>query len=172
MTPYKTIISATMLIATLAGCAKSYSNKELRDIFSERGLETGERNEGVVIFLPGVFFEVDKADLTQPAQLKVGEIATVINDPRVAERKLLLEGHTDSTGTEEYNMELSLQRAETVRQGLIAGKVSTERMSTRGFGEQYPIAENTNPDGSPNPEGQAKNRRVEIVVKNTDTKVQ
>lgn len=167
MTTYKTLISATMLVLALVGCASTYSNKQLRDIFNERGLETAERDGGVVIFLPGVFFEVDKADLTPSAQAKLGEIASVINDPRVIKRTMLVEGHTDSTGSDEYNMELSLHRAETVRQGLLAGKVSSERMTTRGFGEKYPLAENTMPDGRPNPEGQAKNRRVEIVVKNT-----
>lgn len=167
MTTYKLLISVSLLALTLAGCATTYSNKQLRDIFNERGLETAERDEGVVIFLPGVFFEVDKSDLTPAAQAKLGEIASVINDPRVIQRTMLVEGHTDSTGSEDYNMALSLHRAETVRQGLITGKVSSERITTRGFGEKYPLAENTKPDGSPNPEGQAKNRRVEIVVKNT-----
>lgn len=164
----KKIIVTTALVAffMLSGCTTPYTNKELLDIFNAKGLDTLARDNSIVVFLPGVFFDVGKADLTQLAQFKLGEIASVVNDPRVTERVLLLEGHTDSTGSDEDNSDLSHRRATSVYQSLIAGKVNAKRMSVRGFGEKYPIADNTKPDGSPNPEGQAKNRRVEIVVKN------
>lgn len=169
MSLYQKIIAAT-LVTALSGCASPYTNKELLGIFSARGLVAEENDKGVVVFLPGVFFEVGKTDLIAPAQLKVKEIATVVNDPRVVERNLLLEGHTDSTGSDEDNLNLSNRRAESVHQGLMTGKVDPKRMTTRGFGEKYPISENTKPDGSPNPDGQAKNRRVEVIIKNPETK--
>ena len=164
----KTAILATFLIAAASGCTTPYTNKELQNIFNAKGLETVEREQGLVVFLPGVFFEFNKADLSQPARMKVSEIASIANDPHVVERKLLIEGHTDSSGSYEYNLELSNRRAETVHQALLAGKVADSRMSTRGYGEKYPIADNLKADGSPNPVGQAKNRRVEVVVKNPE----
>jgi outer membrane protein OmpA-like peptidoglycan-associated protein len=159
----KIFMAATVLII-LAGCTTPYTNKELLGIFKAKGLETQERDQGIVVFLPGIFFEVGKAGLIPPARLKVNEIASVVNDPRVVNRNLLLEGHTDSTGSDEDNLDLSNRRAESVHQGMLAGKVAANRMSTRGFGEKYPVADNTTPNG------QAKNRRVEVVVKNPDTK--
>jgi outer membrane protein OmpA-like peptidoglycan-associated protein len=154
-----------LFLITLVGCANTYSNKDLLEIFRSRGLETSEKADGVVVFLPGVFFEFDKAELTAAAQAKLAEVATVLNDPRVIDREIRLEGHTDTAGSEEYNLNLSLKRAEAVQAILLASNVKSERMSTKGYGEKYPIAEDTNADGSPNQEGQAKNRRVEIIVK-------
>lgn len=170
MNIHKLILIAAILITALSGCATPYTNKDLRDIFTARGLETKEREEGLVVFLPGVFFESDKAELTPAAQTKLSEIAAVLNDPLVVTRNLVLEGHTDSSGEEQYNLDLSVRRAEAVYNGLVAGKVDTKRMVTKGYGEKYPIAENAKPDGSPNPEGQAKNRRVEVLIKNLEAK--
>ena len=170
MNTYKKIIFVSLFSALLVGCASSYTNKQLQDVFNQRGLVTEETDQGVVVFVPGVFFEFDKADLTYCAQLKIGEIALIVNDPRVNQRNLLVEGHTDASGSEEYNQDLSYKRAKTVEQSLVNGKVSPERIMARGFGEKYPVAQNTNPDGTDNPGGRAKNRRVEIVVKNPDAK--
>jgi len=168
MQNYKKIIFIAALILLIPGCATSYSNKELQNMFIAKGFDTKETDRGVVVFLPGVFFEYDKSDLTPDAQAKVAEIATLTNDPGVVDRFLLIEGHTDSTGSDEYNLDLSNRRAKSVEQNLSNGKVNPARMSTRGYGEKYPVAENTKPDGSPNPDGQAKNRRVEVVIKNPE----
>jgi outer membrane protein OmpA-like peptidoglycan-associated protein len=167
---FKKIIFVAIFSIVFTGCATTYSNKELQNVFNQRGLETEETDQGVVVFVPGVFFEFDKADLTYCAQLKIGEIALIVNDSRVKQRNLLVEGHTDASGSEEYNQDLSYKRAKTVEQSLVNGKVAPERIMARGFGEKYPVAQNTNPDGTDNPEGRAKNRRVEIVVKNPDVK--
>lgn len=166
----KIIFSTLLLISILTGCTKTYNNQKLISIFNDRGLETEDTELGVVVFIPGVYFKFNKADLTPLARLKVKDIAAVVNDPHVIERKLLLEGHTDSSGSYDYNLNLSSLRAEAVKEGLIAEKVSAGRMTVRGYGEKYPVAENKKPDGSWNAEGQAKNRRVEIVVKNSETK--
>ena len=165
---HKMIIPAIAFVATLSGCASSYSNKELSGMFQAKGLEAKESERGVVVFLPGVFFEYDKADLTPLAKLSVTDIATITNDSGVLERNLLIEGHTDSNGSDDYNQKLSEHRAESVQNGLIAAKVDPARMSARGFGEKYPIAQDFNADGSVNFKGQAKNRRVEVVLKNPE----
>lgn len=137
-------------------------------MFKAKGLDSEETERGVVVFLPGVFFEYDKSDLTSVAQLKVKDIASVVNDPGVTERNMLIEGHTDSNGADDYNQKLSERRADTVQQSLIKWHVGPGRLSARGFGEKYPIARDFNADGSPNLPGQAKNRRVEVVVKNPE----
>ena len=77
-----------------------------------------------------------------------------------------IEGHTDSKGNDAYNQKLSERRAASVKtwftdkEGL--GKV---QFATQGFGAKKPVASNTKPDGSDDPEGRQKNRRVEIVIK-------
>jgi outer membrane protein OmpA-like peptidoglycan-associated protein len=70
----------------------------------------------------------------------------------------LIDGHTDSTGSEAYNLDLSQRRAETVRDFLIGNGVSPMRLSARGFGEEYPVASNDTLAG------RQQNRRVEVVV--------
>lgn len=169
MNSYKKAVLAG-LFSLLSACASTYTNKELQDVFNQRGFRAEENDRGVAVFLPDVFFESDKADLTYCAQSKLGEIAAVVNDPKGLQRNLLVEGHTDSSGSDEYNLELSNKRAKTVEKSLIDNKVAAERISAKGYGEKYPVAQNTNPDGSDNPEGRAKNRRVEIIVKNPETK--
>ncbi|MBW1660432.1 MAG: OmpA family protein, partial [Deltaproteobacteria bacterium] len=75
------------------------------------------------------------------------------------------EGHTDSKGSEEYNLALSQRRADSVKVWLIEeGGLKGITIITKGYGESKPVAPNTKPDGSDNPEGRAKNRRVEIYV--------
>jgi len=78
---------------------------------------------------------------------------------------LLIEGFTDSKGEHAYNMKLSENRAAAVKQWLVLNlSVSASRITTRGWGEAKPVAPNKNPDGSDNPQGRQKNRRVEIVL--------
>ncbi len=165
--------SKTKLIISLAaalllsGCA-TMSNQELRDKFAAQGFETAERDLGVIVFFPGVLFEYDKYDLTPPAVSKVLSMASILNDPKVEDRLLLLEGHTDSNGSNEYNHTLSLNRAMTVYKQLTADNVKAQRIKVDGFGETRPLVDNFNPDGSPNLQGQSKNRRVEIIIKNEE----
>lgn len=159
------LLFAFTLAFVVSGCT-SYSNKDLIDIFNNEGLVTEETDRGVVVFLPEVFFEFGKYDLTPKAEEKITVISTVANNPRALDRNLAVEGHTDSIGDENYNLNLSTQRAKAVGQELISNKVAPERITTVGYGEKYPIAPNKNANGSDNPEGRAKNRRVEIIVEN------
>ena len=79
---------------------------------------------------------------------------------------LELEGHTDSVGSDDYNDDLSQKRAKSVAAWLVhRGGVAPARITTRGFGEARPVAPNTKPDGSDNPDGRQKNRRVELRLK-------
>ena len=103
-------------------------------------------------------------ELTSPlAQEKVRDIAAVLND-RARDRRVAIEGHTDSIGSAESNQRLSERRAQSVARALENSGVSYQRIETNGFGEQYPVAPDTTPSGSDNPTGREKNRRVEVVV--------
>ena len=111
-----------------------------------------------------VLFDFDKADLRAAAQQTLHQAASIIQEK--AKGAVRIEGHTDSKGNDAYNQKLSERRAEsvktwfTVKEGL--GKV---QFSTQGFGSKKPVAPNTKPDGSDDPDGRQKNRRVEIILK-------
>jgi outer membrane protein OmpA-like peptidoglycan-associated protein len=111
-----------------------------------------------------VLFDFDKYNLRPEAAdslRKVGEVAKSYGNSPV-----LIEGHTDSKGSPPYNMKLSDNRALSVKNWLVQNaSVSAARISTRGWGETKPVAPNTNPNGSDNPAGRQKNRRVEITIR-------
>ena len=77
---------------------------------------------------------------------------------------VLIASHTDSKGNDAYNVRLSQKRAESVVQYLIKKGIKIERLQAKGYGETIPIAENTNEDGSDNPDGRQRNRRTEFKI--------
>lgn len=128
--------------------------------------EIRETPQGVVITLPMAHFAFDRADLDAEARRVVERIAFVLNHPRAQDRKVVLEGHADYIGTEAYNLALSRRRAETVARELIGQRVRRDRLSIEAYGKSRPIAPNQNPDGTDNPAGRARNRRVEAIIRN------
>lgn len=130
-----------------------------------RQLNVRQTDRGVVITLPDFLFEFGSADLTYGARRKVRELADVLRE-EAASRRVAVEGHTDSIGATLYNQGLSERRAEAVANQLASDGVEKSLIAWRGFGERYPVAPNTNPDGSDNPLGRARNRRVEVIVLN------
>jgi outer membrane protein OmpA-like peptidoglycan-associated protein len=128
--------------------------------------EIRETPRGVVITLPHTLFAFDSYDLDAQARRVVERIAYVLNHPRAAQRIVVLEGHADAIGTEAYNLALSRRRAETVARELIGQGVRRERVTVAAYGESRPIAPNQRPDGTDDPAGRAKNRRVEAVIRN------
>ena len=111
-----------------------------------------------------ILFDFDKWDIRQEAEKtlrKVGEVIKASGSTQV-----VISGHTDSKGSDAYNQKLSEKRAESVKKWLIINtSVNETSLKTIGFGESKPVVPNTNSDGSDNPEGRQKNRRVEIIVK-------
>jgi len=104
----------------------------------------------------------DGTELTEEGR---AALATVLASPQNEEGGLIyLRGHTDSGGSDEANMRASLARAEAVRDWLVENGVAEDRIRTIAFGEQNPIAPNARPDGTPDEDGRAANRRVEIEV--------
>ena len=140
-------------------------NRELLEELKKQNLEARETERGVVVNLPDVLFEFGKADLTSEARAKARSIADVLNE-QAKNRRVAVEGHTDSIGSDAFNQKLSERRAENVANALESAGVSNQRVTVKGYGKRYPVAPNTNPDGTDNPAGRAKNRRVEVVIEN------
>lgn len=111
-----------------------------------------------------VLFDFDKVEIKKAAEPLLANVAEIVN--KHPQSSGIIEGHTDSKGSDDYNLKLSHKRAESVKNWLVDhASVSARRFSTKGLGELKPVAPNTNSDGTDNPEGRQKNRRVEIVVK-------
>ncbi len=140
-------------------------NRELLEDLRRQNLDVSETERGVVVNLLDVLFHFGRADLTLSARDKVRGIASVLND-RARDRRILVEGHTDSIGSVAFNQQLSERRAQSVTLALESVGVSRQRITTQGFGERYPVAPNTNANGADNPTGREKNRRVEVVIQN------
>lgn len=116
-------------------------------------------------FLVGAdtLFEFDQATLTPRAEETLTVLGPMIQN--VGAHPVVIEGHTDSKGTDDYNQQLSERRAERVRNWFLEHRFVEKRaVSTVGYGEKKPVAPNEKPDGKDNPPGRALNRRVEIVV--------
>ncbi|MGQ9801396.1 MAG: OmpA family protein [Candidatus Saccharicenans sp.] len=118
--------------------------------------ETTDTARGLIVNLAGVLFDVNKATLRPESQLKLAKLAGILMV--FPDMKLSIEGHTDSTGSEELNLRLSTERARTVYEFLMSQGVAPERLKYQGFGSSQPVAPN---DTEAN---RAKNRRVEVIV--------
>lgn len=132
-------------------------NARLIEELRQRGIDVRDSDRGVVINLPDVLFETGKSQLTSPAKEIVFEIAQVIQ--RAPSRHLLVEGHTDSIGTIEYNHRLSEARAQEVARALEANGIPRRLITTAALGETTPIATNRTE------QGRRRNRRVEVIVR-------
>ena len=116
-----------------------------------------EEERGLVITLSGsVLFRSAQSTLLPSAQVKLDQVADALLAVRA--HNLIVEGHTDSQGSESYNQGLSQRRADAVRDYLVQRGYPADRIQARGMGKDSPIASNASP------EGRANNRRVEIVI--------
>jgi len=112
-----------------------------------------------------LLFDYDKAALKPEAEQALKRVGVVLS--QFPESQVTVEGYTDSRGTKPANMQLSRERAQAVKDWLVKNDgVAAANISTKGYGEQYPVAPNTSPNGTDNPAGRALNRRVSIVVQN------
>ncbi len=111
-----------------------------------------------------LLFDFDSADIKPAAGPQLEKVATVVKAYPGAQ--ISIEGHSDGKGAADYNQRLSERRADTVADWLVVhAGLDRANLHTRGWGMTRPVAPNTRPDGSDDPEGRAKNRRVEIVVR-------
>lgn len=132
------------------------TRRELRETLERLG-QVREEARGLILTLPGsIYFDVNKADVKPTMRARLTEIAGAL--AKVPRQRVLIEGHTDSDGSNEYNLELSRLRAQAVRSLLVAGGVAPERIEASGYGETRPVGTNASPAGK------AQNRRVELVL--------
>lgn len=130
------------------------------------GATVVRQGEGIIVkFDSGILFDVDKTGLKPAAKSNLENLsASLAKNPQT---NILIVGHTDNTGTDEHNMDLSVRRAEAVKSYITANGVDASRLSTQGKGESEPIADNATDAG------RAQNRRVEIaIVANEQMKAQ
>lgn len=109
-----------------------------------------------------LYFEYDQAQLHPRAQKQLEIVASLLKSD--ATRKLQIAGHTDAKGPEDYNIQLSQSRAESVKKQLVALGVPASQVVTTGMGKAQPLGPNQKADGSDDPAGRSKNRRAEIYL--------
>lgn len=121
------------------------------------GATVTREGEGILVkFDSGILFDTNSSELKPAARTNLANLATSLqNNPQT---NILILGHTDATGTDEYNQNLSVRRAEAVKAYIAANNVGNSRLDTKGKGESEPIGDNNTV------EGRSQNRRVEIVI--------
>ena len=118
-------------------------------------LQARETERGTILTLDNVLFETDRATLKAGAKQNMLSLVAFLQDHPT--RNVMIEGHTDTTGPAAYNLELSQQRANAVRDFLVQNGIDPSRVIARGQGEAYPVASNETEAG------RQQNRRVEII---------
>lgn len=131
-------------------------NQKLIQELRSKGVDAFQGKRGVIASMPDVLFEFSSAEMTAEAVREAAEIARIVRN--YPDRKILVEGHTDSVGTMVYNQRLSEGRAQSVADELVAKGVSRRRVVSAGFGESRPVSSNLTELG------RTKNRRVEVVI--------
>ncbi len=119
-------------------------------------LRAQQTDRGLVLTIGDVLFDAGKASVGPGAQRSIDKLAEFLKT--YPKRNVLIEGHSDSLGNEEFNLKLSQQRADAVRDLLVARGVASQRIRTKGYGAKFPIVDN---DTSV---GRQQNRRVEVLV--------
>jgi outer membrane protein OmpA-like peptidoglycan-associated protein len=158
--------AGAILGAVVGGAAGAiigdYMDKQAEEI--ERDIEGAriERiGEGIKItFESGILFDYDRANLKPVAQENLTKLATILQ--KYEDTNILIEGHTDSDGAEDYNMQLSQRRAQSVANHLSGQAVDATRFTLMGYGETQPVAPNDTPASK------ALNRRVEVAIMAND----
>lgn len=153
------ILGTAAVGAALGAGVGLYMDKQQKELeqIDEIDVERVDEETLRINFDSDILFAVDSAVLSQASMDSLDEFAQVMrNYPQTA---ILIQGYTDSTGSEQYNQQLSERRARAVFNHLALREVEPARMAAIGYGEGYPVADNATPDG------RAQNRRVSILVK-------
>jgi outer membrane protein OmpA-like peptidoglycan-associated protein len=126
-------------------------------------LNAKQTERGTLVTFGDVLFDYNKAELKPGAQGDIAKLASFLQEN--ADRKVIVEGYTDSTGSAAYNQSLSERRANSVRAALVRMGVDPTRIVAQGYGKEYPVADNTSNSG------RAMNRRVEVTISNDNQPV-
>ncbi|HEU4589642.1 MAG TPA: OmpA family protein [Steroidobacteraceae bacterium] len=126
-------------------------------------MQASQTSRGIVLTLGDVLFDTGRAELKPGAARPIEQVAQFLSEH--PERKVQIEGFTDSQGSDAYNMELSQKRADAVAMAIMQRGIAADRVRALGYGEDFPKASNSSP-GS-----RQLNRRVEIIVSNGDESI-
>lgn len=127
-----------------------------------KDLNAKQTERGMVLTLGDVLFDTGKATLKPGAQSTLERLAAFLNQS--SDSSVIIEGHTDSMGSDDYNMELSQRRAEAVKAALVQRNIDPQRVVAVGKGEAAPVA------GNESASGRQQNRRVELVIQNAQNR--
>jgi outer membrane protein OmpA-like peptidoglycan-associated protein len=119
-------------------------------------LKATPTSRGLVLTLGDVLFDTGRAELKSGASRKLDQLAQFLSEHK--DRRVQIDGFTDSVGTDAYNEELSRRRADAVKATLLARGIDASRIGTEGYGKAYPVASNSDAGG------RQLNRRVEVVI--------
>jgi len=119
-------------------------------------LKATPTSRGLVLTLGDVLFDTGRAELNPGSSRKLDQLAQFLSEHK--ERRVQIDGFTDSVGSDSYNEELSRRRADAVKSALLVRGIDSSRISTQGYGKAYPVANNTDSGG------RQLNRRVEVVI--------
>jgi len=129
----------------------------------QNSLNAKQTDRGTLVTFGDVLFATNKSDLKSSGLVNITKLAQFLRDN--PDRKVIVEGYTDSTGSDSYNQSLSERRAASVQRALAQQGVDISRIVTQGYGKEYPVADN----GSVS--GRAMNRRVEVTISNDNQPV-
>jgi peptidoglycan-associated lipoprotein len=146
---------------------KSVPLESLKELVTNITLDTvivlNRIQTNVAFRLNNIYFELDKWDIKPESAAELDKLVELLNDnPEISEMEL--SSHTDSIASADYNITLSQRRAESTVRYLVSKGIAPERLIAKGYGESRPVARNTNPNGTDNPEGRARNRRTEFRI--------
>jgi outer membrane protein OmpA-like peptidoglycan-associated protein len=143
-------------IARMQADAAKQEAEDLQKQIVELNAKTTDR--GIVVTLGDVLFDTGKSDLRGGTNVQLAKLSGFLT--KYQDRSLIIEGHTDSVGADDYNLGLSQRRADAVKAFLVAQGVDSTRITSVGKGEAYPVANNDTPSG------RQQNRRVEVIIAN------
>jgi len=129
----------------------------------QNSLNAKQTERGTLVTFGDVLFATNKADLKSSGLVNINKLAQFLQEN--PDRKVIVEGYTDSTGSAAYNQSLSERRATSVQVALIKMGVDPSRIVVQGYGKEYPVADNTSVSG------RAMNRRVEVTISNDNQPV-
>lgn len=133
--------------------------KPLEDIivFNEQGVVIRKENGNLILSMPeDILFDFDSYSVKNSVKNSLDGLAKALVEN--GDIKLKIDGHTDFIGTEQYNFNLSLKRANSIKKYLVTKGVQANNISVEGYGKQNPVASNKTE------QGRAKNRRVEFII--------
>ena len=149
--------SAARMTANAATQAAAAATEQAARLQAEvDALKATPTDRGLVLTLGDVLFDTGKSELNSGASRKLDQLAQFLSEHK--DRRVQIDGFTDSIGSESYNQELSRRRADSVKSALLTRGIDSSRISTEGYGKAFPVANNGDSGG------RQLNRRVEVVI--------